>query len=347
MARERGAPLPTLADIAAEAGVSLATASRVLSGSRDRVSAALAERVETAARSLHYVPNAHARALARASSTTIGLIVHDVSDPYFAEIARGVLEAASTHDHLVLICNTFRDADRELEYVRALRAQRVHSIVLAGSGYTDPDAERRLAEELVAFRATGGGVATIGRHDVGLDAVLPDNVAGAARAARHLVDLGHERIAVLAGSASLTTVEDRIAGFRTELAAAGIALPDTHVLRGDFTRAGGYATATELLASDLDVTAVFALNDTMAVGALAACRDAGVDVPGALSLVGFDDVPHVVDVTPPLTTVRLPMEELGAEAIALALREPTSDDPAVVTSTSELVVRASTGPPRR
>jgi LacI family transcriptional regulator len=341
-------PLPTLADIAAEAGVSLATASRVLSGSRDRVSAPLVERVQAAAQTLHYVPNAHAQALARASSTTIGLIVHDVSDPYFAEIARGVLRAASARDHLVLICNTFRDPDRELEYVGALRAQRVHSILLAGSGYTDPTAEGRLADELAAFRATDGRVASVGRHEfgIGIDAVLPDNVRGAARAADHLIELGHERIGVIAGPASLTTIEDRISGFRARLEEAGMTLDDDLVRHGDFTRAGGYEVALDLIDADAGVTAVFALNDAMAVGVLAAYRERAMSVPGDVSLIGFDDIPLAADVTPALTTIRLPMEDLGARAVELALREDTTDSPALVTSGSELVVRASTHSPR-
>lgn len=340
-------PLPTLADIAAEAGVSLATASRVLSGSRDRVSETLAARVEEAARALQYVPNAHAQALARASSSTIGLIVHDVSDPYFAEIARGVLGTASAHDHLVMICNTFRDPEREIAYVGALRSQRVHSILLAGSGYTDPAVERQLASELRAFRAADGRVASVGRHDLGIDTVQPDNVRGAALAAQHLTDLGHERLGILAGPGSLTTIEDRIHGFRSELETAGLSLPDRRVVHADFTRAGGYRAARELIERAPDVTGVFALNDAMAVGALAAYRDQGIDVPGELSLVGFDDIPLAADVAPPLTTVRLPMEDLGRQLVDLALRSDGGQGggPIVVESTSELVVRASTAPP--
>jgi LacI family transcriptional regulator len=340
-------PLPTLADIAAEAGVSLATASRVLSGSRDRVSDRLAARVEEAARALQYVPNAHAQALARASSSTIGLIVHDVSDPYFAEIARGVLRAASAHDHLVMICNTFRDPEREIAYVGALRSQRVHSILLAGSGYTDPAVERQLGAELRAFRAADGRVASVGRHDLGIDTVQPDNVRGAALAARHLIDLGHERLGILAGPGSLTTIEDRIHGFRTELEAAGLSLPETHLSHADFTRSGGHEAALQLVERAPDVTGVFALNDAMAVGALAAYREHGIDVPGDLSLVGFDDIPLAADVAPPLTTVRLPMEDLGRQVVDLALESDGGKDgaPLVVESTSELVVRASTAPP--
>lgn len=341
-------PAPTLANIAAEAGVSLATASRVLSGSSDRVSEALAARVRAAAQALHYVPNAHAQALARASSNSIGLIVHDVSDPYFAEIARGVLRAASLQDRLVMICNSWLDTEREVEYVRALRGQRVHSILLAGSGHTDPDLEARLAEELHAFRAEGGHAASVGRHALGIDMVQPDNVGGGKLAARHLIEQGHARFGVLAGPGSLTTIEDRLHGFRSEVETAGASVPEEHVCYGDFTRAGGYEAATRLLERAPDVTGIFALNDAMAVGALAAYRDHAVDVPADVSLVGFDDISLAADVYPALTTVRVPMEDLGRRVTELALGASTTDGqgPTVVEVPSEFVVRASTGPAR-
>ncbi len=341
-------PPPTLANIAAEAGVSLATASRALSGSSDRVSEALAARVRTAAQALHYVPNAHAQALARASSNSIGLIVHDVSDPYFAEIARGVLRAASVQDRLVMICNTWLDTEREVEYVRALRGQRVHSILLAGSGHTEPDIEARLADELHAFRAEGGHAASVGRHALGIDTVQPDNIGGANLAARHLLELGHERFGVLAGPASLTTIEDRLRGFRAEIERSGGSVPEEHVVYGDFSRSGGYEAATRLLERAPDVTAVFSLNDAMAVGALAAYRDRGLDVPSDVSLVGFDDISLAADVYPALTTVRVPMEDLGRRVADLALGASArdGDDPCVVEVPSEFVVRASTAPPR-
>lgn len=339
---------PTLANIAAEAGVSLATASRVLSGSSDRVSEALAARVRAAADALHYVPNAHAQALARASSDIIGLIVHDVSDPYFAEIARGVLRAASGQDRLVMICNSWLDTEREVEYVRALRSQRVHSILLAGSGHTDVDVEARLADALHAYRDEGGRAASVGRHALGIDMVQPDNVGGARLAARHLLDQGHERLGVIAGPASLTTVEDRMHGFLAEVERAGGSVPEEYVYYGDFSRPGGYQAASRLLDRAPEVTGVFCLNDAMAVGALAACRDHDIDVPSDVSLVGFDDIPLAADVHPPLTTVRVPMEDLGGRVTQLALAAAAGDgeDPIVIEVPTVFVARASTAPPR-
>lgn len=189
---------PRLLDVARAAGVSIATASRVLAG-QEGVSAALAERVRDAVVRLGYVPNVHARALAGSVPPMVGLIVHDVADPYFAEIAKGVLREAEQHDLMVLIHQSERRAETELARIRSLRAHRVGSIVLAGSGYVDASLEAGTAAELLAFRAAGGRVALIGRHHIPVDAVLPDNHAGAVTIARHLLGLGHRRIGVVAG----------------------------------------------------------------------------------------------------------------------------------------------------
>ncbi len=336
-----------LADVAAAAGVSLATASRVLSGSAQPVSDDLHGRVVDAARRLRYVPNAHAQALVRSTNPTVGLIVHDGSDPYFSEIARGVFRGAGEHDLLVLICNTYREPAAELRYIGALRAQRVQAVLLAGSGFTRDDLERQTSAELRAFEATGGRVVLVGRHRARFDSVLPDNKGGAREMVRHLVRAGHRRIGVIAGPCILTTVEDRLQGVHEALAEAGLTLPDQRlVYTPSFDRTGGYDGVAKLLGSAPDVTAVFALNDTMAVGALAGLRERGVRVPQDMSLVGFDDIPTVRDVTPPLTTVRLPMEEMGARAMALATRLPAKHARRVPIPAS-LVERASVAPPRR
>ena len=335
-----------LADVAAAAGVSLATASRVLSGSAQPVSADLHERVLEAARKLHYVPNAHAQALVRSTNPTVGLIVHDGSDPYFSEIARGVFQAARARDLLVLICNTYREPGGELRYISALRAQRVQAVLVAGSGFTHDELERQTSAELRAFEATGGRVVLVGRHRAAFDSVLPDNTGGAREMTQLLLAAGHTRIGVIAGPRILTTVEDRLQGVRTALDKAGAALPDERVVfTPQLDRDSGYAGARDLLRQAPDITAIFALNDTMALGALSRLRDLGVCVPEDLSVVGFDDIPTVRDVTPALTTVHLPMEEMGAHAMALALRSPAKQ-PRRTPMPASIVERDSVGPPR-
>lgn len=336
----------TLQQVATAAGVSLATASRVLNGSA-RVRPELRDRVEAAASELAYTPNAHAQALVRASWQTVGIISHDVSDPYFSGIARGAMRAAAERDLPVMMASTFRDPEREIAYISMLRAQRARAILLIGSGFEDRGWERSMAAELDPYQRTGGRVAVLSRHrSLKVDAVLPQNREGAAALARALLDLGHRDFGVLTGPLALTTVSDRLGGFTDALADAGVRIPPEHVVEAAFTRDGGYAAATELLRRPTRPTCVFAVTDVMAIGALAAFRDNGVAVPDDVSLAGFDDIPIVRDLTPPLTTVALPLNEMGERVMGLAMREPSPRRSRIERVAGEVVLRASTAPPR-
>jgi LacI family transcriptional regulator len=332
----------TLQDVARAAAVSPATASRVLNGTA-KVRDDLRERVQDAAGRLAYAPNAHAQALAGSSRRTVGVICHDVSDPYFAVIARGIMRVAGDNGLLVMLASTFRDAAREVAYVSMLRAQRAPAILLIGSGFEDRTWERSLAAELDPYLRGGGRVAVVSRHrTLRVDSVLPENREGAAALAKALLEMGHRRFAVLAGPRALTTVADRIAGFRSALADAGVTLAEEDIMEAGFTRDGGYDAMNALLARGLTATCVFAVTDVMAIGALSALRDKGMSVPGDVSVAGFDDIPIVRDLTPALTTVALPLEQLGERAMELALRD-SGRRRRILRMAGEVVIRASTG----
>ena len=330
----------TLSEVAQRAGVSVATASRVLNGSERSVGADLRHRVLAAAAELDYVPNLHAQAVARGSSSLVGLVVHDIADPYFSSIAAGVTAAADERGLIVSLGSTLASAERELDHVALLRAQRARALILAGSRTTNAAQTRRLAREVQAFRSAGGRVACISQPLLGTDTVEPENAAGARALAAALAELGHRRFAVLAGPEPLLTARDRLAGFTAGVTAAGGEV--RRVLTGPFTRDGGYRAVEQLLASPLDVTCVFAVNDVMAVGAMAALREHGVSVPHELSVAGFDDIPTLRDVAPSLTTVRLPLDELGSKAAELALAAELPPAPRIVTVPGEVVLREST-----
>ena len=336
--------MATLADVARRAGVSPATVSRVVSGSDRRVTEELRSRVLRAVEELQYVPNAHAQLLARADRTAVGVLVHDVSDPYFAEITRGLQRVAIEHGRLVIICNSYRDPERELAYVELLRAQQVAAIVLAGSGYHDAAFTKALAGKLRAYEHSGGSVAVIGRHELPGHAVMPANEAGAFSIGDEVYRLGHRRVGVIAGPQVLTTTTDRIAGLRRAARAHGRTLPARRIAYGDFGRDSGAEATESLLAAEPDLTAIVALNDSMAIGALAALRALGRAVPGEITVTGFDDMPIAQDVTPALTTVRLPLEDMGARAMTFAL-DPRATGPRADTIPAALVRRASSGPP--
>jgi LacI family transcriptional regulator len=212
---------------------------------------------------------------------------------------------------------------------------------MAGGGLDDLEYSRRLADQITPFMTAGGRVAFIGRHHVPGDAVLPDNVGGAEQLARVLVELGHETIGVIAGPPRLTTTRDRLAGLSRAMRERGIELDPRRLVYSDFTRDGGGAAAAGLLDAEPSITALVALNDPMAIGALAVLAERGIAVPDEVSVAGFDDIPISRDVTPALTTVHVPMAELGARALTLTLGEEHGDL-RVEHFACEVVVRAST-----
>jgi len=333
----------TLLDVAKAAGVSLATASRALNGSTRRVRPDLQERVLAAADALHYSANAQAQAMARGRTNIVGLVLSDVTDPYFSSIAAGAIRAAEAHRLVVTMACTFGREERELDYLAALRGQRARAVIVVGSRVQDRALLDRLATEVRAFEQAGGRVAFISQRKIPADTVVVENRGGARALAEALAGLGHRRFAVLAGRADLLTARDRSAGFREGAGRAGGHVAAEDVVHGGFTRDGGYAAMAELLDRGTDATCVFAVNDVMAVGAMAALRDRGVALPSGMAVAGFDDIATLRDVTPALTTVRLPLEELGADALEMVVQEP-AEQPRVRRVRGEVVLRESTPP---
>lgn len=339
---EPGRSPATLHDVAREAGVSLATASRSLNGSTRKVNEEYRARVVAAAERLGYTPNLSAQAIAKGSTSTVALVVSDIADPYFSSIAAGVIRSAESAGLIVTMAMTERSAERELELVKTLRGQRPRVLILSGSRYVGAELEGALVKELTAFEETGGRVVIISQRELPFDTVQTDNHAGAQALAEALVAEGYRSFAALTGASSLMTSRDRLSGFRDGLGARGLELTDDRIMQTDFTRDGGYDAAGRLIErgiDDLDI--VFAVNDVMAIGAMSGFRDAGIDVPGQLAIAGFDDILTARDVTPALTTVRLPLEHVGQAAIELALGD-RSGERDVVTVNGTVVLRAST-----
>lgn len=341
----------TLHDVAAAAGVSLATASRVLNGSTRVVNEEFRKRVLDAAAELDYSPNLSAQAVARGTSTTVALLVADVADPYFSQIAAGVVREADREGLIVTMAATERDPGRELELVRALRGQRPRAMILAASRHDDPATAAELERELRAYESKGGRVAFISGGDAAFGHVPLENRAGAAALARALHDAGFRRFAAIGATGGIATADERLRGFAEGLADSGAGATLERTVSADFTRDGGYEGMSRLLAEARAAgdagdrrdgpELVFAVNDVMAVGAMSALRDAGLTPGVEVAVAGFDDIPTARDVTPPLTTVRLPLEEIGRRALRLALGGEASG----LEAPAEVMLRAST-PPR-
>ncbi|ADD40749.1 LacI family DNA-binding transcriptional regulator [Stackebrandtia nassauensis] len=325
----------TLADVAKRAGVSVATASRVLNGSPHKVSAGLAAKVRAIADELRYAPNAQAQGLARSTSRVVALLLHDITDPYFGQIAQGVLAEAAERDVCVVIAETGIDPDNERDQLASLGSLRPRAAIMVGSRTTETDAEQRLSRALEDLRAIGTAVVNVGQPSLPGSCVHPLNREGAKELATHLAGLGHRRFALVTGPASLRVVAERREGFVDGLPVeAGVEIIDA-----PFSRDGGHDAGMRFAAMSNRASAVFVTSDVMASGFYAALRESGLSIPEDVSVAGFDDVPVAADLYPALTTVRLPLSGMGAQALRLAL---DGEEEQTVTIEPELIPRAST-----
>lgn len=337
------APAPTrgaatLDDVARAAGVSLATASRVLNGSTRKVAESYRERVEAAAAELGYTANLSAQATARGTSGIIALLVADIADPYFGQLASGVARGADEAGLIVTIAITERDPQREVRLVRALRGQRPRGLILAASRTDGPDAVG-LQAELDAFARMGGRVVALGPAGSDIRSVTIDNRGGSHSLGAELAALGYRDAIIVGAAEGIRTSDDRIAGFTEGFTSGGGSIRE--VRRGDFTRDAGYAAAQELLAAGIPAgTLIFGISDVVAIGIMSAVRDAGRAVGDDIAVAGFDDIATGRDIRPGLTTVRVPLEDLGYRALHAALEaEWDAEQPTVPL---DVIVRGST-----
>ena len=346
-------PASTLYEVARHAGVSLATASRVLNGSSRRPGDAISERVRASAVELGYIANAQAQGLAKKNSGMLGLILHDIADPYFSTIARGVQEAVQDQQKVVLLASTGGGPASEHRAVAAFAARRADAIVIAGTRFNTPEAAQEnelLLAELRRYRTNGGKVAVIGQPLVGSVAedgfrtVPVPNRELSLRLAADLAGAGHRRFLILAGPEGLLTSDERVTGFQEGLRQAG--LEPAEVRRTGFNRDGGYEAAVAL-AGELaggpggrPAVCVFAASDVMAIGAIAGLREHALRIPEDVAVAGFDDIETLRDFTPALTTAQLPLSSLGSEAVALVLAEDSSTEPYV--AEGHVILRRST-----
>ena len=326
----------TLNDVAHAAGVSLATASRVLNGSTRRVADDYRVRVEAAAQELGYTANLSAQATARGTSGTIALLVADIADPYFGLVASGVARGADEQGLVMTIAITEREVEREARLLRTLRGQRPRGIIFAASRGAESTSEALLSE-LTATQQTGSQIVMLGSgpEGPGIRSVTVDNLGASRRLGESLAALGYRRAVALAGEPGVRTSDERLAGFT-----AGIGGVD-RVYRGGLSRDEGYRLAEEALAAGLEPgTVMFAVTDVMAIGAMSAVHAAGRTVGADVAVAGFDDISTARDVTPALTTVKVPVEEVGYRALQAAT-DPEwapADDPVELT----VLLRGST-----
>ena len=331
--------MATIKDVAALAGISYTTVSHVLNKTRP-VSEPVRLKVEAAIAALDYVPSGVARSLKARSTATIGLLVPNSVNPYFAELARGIEDNCERNGYCVILCNSDDDPVKQRSYLRVLLEKRIDGLIVASVG-EDQDLAHSLANVRVPMVFVDRAV-----QGVEADVVRIDHAEGAYLATAHLITLGHRDIACIGGPQQTGVSALRVAGFRRAMAEAGLSVAPGRVVHCDFTSPGGYAAAASLLDGPRP-TAIFAGNDMIGFGVLRAAAERRLSVPAQLSVVGFDDIELSRYVYPPLTTVGQSIRELGESATQRLLTRIASckgEPPAQHIVAPRLVLRESTGP---
>jgi len=305
---------PTIRDVAREAGVSIGTVSAVIND-RGQVAEDTRRHVLRLIAELGFEPNNAARSLKHGRISSIGFVVPDLQNPFFADVAEGVQRGIGNNDILLVLCATWSKTEREEYFARILRTQRLGGVIyLSGSGLPSPSLLELARAGLVVF----------------VDEVLPgmdvpfvssNNLAGARAMARHVLDCGHRRLGIVGGPPRLWTSEQRLAGFRESIAAAGLDPDVVPYVAGDYSERSGYLAASEFLSGPKELwpTAILSANDLMAMGVMRYCRESDIAIPGRLSITGFDDISAAEFLQPSLSSVAQPGMEMGRAAAELLL----------------------------
>ncbi|PWI35210.1 DNA-binding transcriptional regulator GalS [Vibrio albus] len=314
--------MATIKDVAKEAGVSVATVSRVINNS-PKASAVSIEAVKQAMAKLGYRPNANARALVSQSTQTVGVLVGDVSDPFFGTLVKAADKVAHTHGKHLLVCNGYHHAEQEKAAIELLINSRCESLIIHSKALSD--------QELIQYANEVKGMVLINRHipELADRCISLDNHKGSYLATEFLIRHGHTKIAHIASSHDIEDAEERIEGYRAAMRDNGLEPSSNCIEYGEPDSEGGEQATRNLLTKSVDFTAVVAYNDYMAVGALSVFEENGVQVPQQVSMVGFDDGMLAKYVHPKLTTIRYPIELMAEKATTLALMLAKGEKPEV------------------
>ena len=335
----------SITEVAKLANVSITTVSRVMNDSSHPVNEDTRQRVLKAAKELSYSPSALAQAMVSKDTKIIGVIVGDTSDPYFASIVRGVEDVARSYGYVVIVCNSDRQPEIELRYLDVLDSYRVDGVIFTGSGLSDEAYIDNITPYIEHFENRGAAVITMGRHYFPSILVSYDNYQALKEAANHLVDLGHTRIAYVSGPEVLTSFESRLEGYIDSLNENGINFEPDYYFQGDFSYDSGQLAADRIMTMDRPPTAVLCANDWMAIGCLTALKRQGVAIPGDMSVMGIGDIDSSSYIEPSLTTVSLPLQDMGAMAMDCLIQQRagnlTEQDLPVLPH--EIIIRNSTG----
>ena len=315
----------TIKDVARLAECSPTTVSRVINNSDHPVSKDTAEKVEAAIKKLNFSPNRIAQGLKSDKSNIIGVIVHDICDSYFAQMVKGIEEFISGHDYIVNIYNTSRSVEKELHAVSMLKANRADAIVLAGGALMDKEYEQKMYTMVEQLKSQGTVLLGVTPHPFEINNISLGNKKAAAMIGDYLVQNGHQKIAFVDGPEKLYTSYLRREGLKESLKNHGLQLKEDLIFAGDFSFEGGRKAALKIMEKVDQITAVVGANDATALGLIWELNNQGIKVPADISVVGIDDLPEAKYSYPPLTTISLPIYQLGTNIGKYLLESLKSD----------------------
>ncbi|MFZ6674900.1 LacI family DNA-binding transcriptional regulator [Undibacterium sp. Xuan67W] len=331
--------MATMKQVAEKARVSTTTVSHVINNTRV-VSEDARERVLSVIQELRYIPSAVARSLKNDKTHTLGMMIPNNSNPYFAEVIQGIEDESFRLGYNIILCNSYDDPKKQAAYTRVLMEKRIDGLILVSSGI-DLELTQLLADEAIPKVLVDREV-----PGVAADFIEADHEQGGYLATKYLLDLGHRRIACVSGPKTLLPSGDRVSGYLRALKEAGIDFNSDYLAHSDFTSQGGFSAFQQLLALPDRPTAIFASNDLMAIGGLCAAQQAGVRIPEELSVIGYDDIALASFSTPPLTTIAQPKYEIGVLTARVLVNRIVNAELPLRREMLEtkLTVRQSTGP---
>ncbi|WP_088809589.1 MULTISPECIES: LacI family DNA-binding transcriptional regulator [Listeria] len=304
----------TIREIAEKTGVSITAISQILNGKGDRFSEVTKNRVLKAAKDMAYKPNFFAKNMVTNHTNTIGMVVPEVTDAFFSQMVKGAEDYLNQHDYMIMLCNSSNDKEREDRYVEELLHRAVDGLIIASPNILASKVFERMREKKKPYILLDRQ-----RNEQKEGRIAVDDYEGGYMATKHLLELGHEKIGIIISDNSFYNVFERYEGYLACMKDAGITVPEDWIASGDQTMDGGFKAGDKLLAGG--VTGVFATNDLMAVGLYRFLFDKGIKIPEDLSVIGFDDIELSEFMTPPLTTIRQPIYEIGAIAAEFLLQK--------------------------
>jgi LacI family transcriptional regulator len=331
----------SIEDVAERAGVSITTVSRVINNNSHPVSEKTKKKVMKAIQELDYRPDISAQGLRQSFNNVIGLITRDISDPYFGEMARGVTETANKYGVLSFVCNTGRDPENEIQYHELLWQHRVRGIILGGGGLNLDTYKAKLQEQINRYNKNGHRIVSLAPQGLDMDYVMIDNRGVGEMITDYLIERGHTSIAFVTGPENVYTSLERLAGYELSFKKHNLPNDDLMIAYSDNSWKGGYEAVNILLNRSVKFTGLCCGNDNIAVGALRALKERGLSIPEDVSVISIGDLPNASYVGPPLTTVKVPLYDMGAKAVDIIMSDDKQKYDANIIFKTTIVERLS------